>query len=56
MDWTYVAIMLTAVATGLAVYRQTRVARDWTWWEQASLVLGAFCGGMLGAKLPFSVE
>ena len=23
MDWTYVAIMLTAVATGLAVYRET---------------------------------
>ena len=53
MDWTYVAIMAAAVATGLAVYSRTRQPRDWAWWEQASLVLGAFCGSMLGAKLPF---
>ena len=53
MDWTYVAIMAAAVATGLAVYSRTQQPRDWAWWEQASLMLGTFCGSMLGAKLPF---
>lgn len=53
MDWKYVAIMAAAVGVGLAVYSRTRQPRDWTWWEEASLVVGAFCGSMIGAKLPF---
>ena len=53
MDWIYVAIMATAVTTGVALYHLTRKPLDLIWWERSFIVLGAFCGGILGAKLPF---
>jgi hypothetical protein len=53
MDWTYAAIMLAAVAAGWTLFqrqsRQPGVPR----WQLAAIALGAFCGGMIGAKLPF---
>jgi prolipoprotein diacylglyceryltransferase/pyruvate-formate lyase-activating enzyme len=52
-NWTYTAIMLAAVATGFALYRWTREPLGLTGWEKFGVALGAFCGGMLGAKLPF---
>jgi uncharacterized radical SAM superfamily Fe-S cluster-containing enzyme/prolipoprotein diacylglyceryltransferase len=53
MDLTYSAIMLTAVATGFTLFALQRHQRDVPRWQLAAIGLGAFCGGMLGAKLPF---
>ncbi|MBC8870047.1 MAG: prolipoprotein diacylglyceryl transferase [Planctomycetes bacterium] len=53
MNWTYVAIMSAAIATGFLLYRRMREPADRKWWETLGIGLGAFCGGMIGAKLPF---
>ncbi len=53
MDWTYVAIMALAVITGVGLYYLTRKPLELAWWERLLLVAGAFCGGIIGAKLPF---
>jgi uncharacterized radical SAM superfamily Fe-S cluster-containing enzyme/prolipoprotein diacylglyceryltransferase len=53
MDWTYSAIMLAAVATGWILLRRQSRPSDVPAWQMASIALGAFCGGMIGAKLPF---
>ena len=53
MNWTYAAIMLAAVATGIVLFRRTQEPLGLNGWEKFGLGLGAFCGGMIGAKLPF---
>src|SRR3954454_24084464 len=53
MPWTYPAFMGLAVATGIVLSRRTQPALGLTVWERLGLGLGAFCGGMIGAKLPF---
>jgi phosphatidylglycerol---prolipoprotein diacylglyceryl transferase len=53
MNWTYAGIMVLAVATGAAISRLTQSRLGLTWWERAGIGLGAFCGAMIGAKLPF---
>ena len=53
MNWTYLAIMAAAVATGLVLFRRTQEPLGLSGWEKLGLALGAFCGSMLGAKLPF---
>jgi uncharacterized radical SAM superfamily Fe-S cluster-containing enzyme/prolipoprotein diacylglyceryltransferase len=53
MNWPYMGIMSLAVATGFVLYRRTREELDLKWWETLGVGLGAFCGGMIGAKLPF---
>ena len=53
MDWTYLAIMAAAVATGFVLYRRTQEPLGLAWWEKLGIGLGAFSGGMIGAKLPF---
>jgi uncharacterized radical SAM superfamily Fe-S cluster-containing enzyme/prolipoprotein diacylglyceryltransferase len=53
MDWTYRAIMLAAVATGWILFRRQPRPPDVRPREMAAIALGAFCGGMIGAKLPF---
>jgi uncharacterized radical SAM superfamily Fe-S cluster-containing enzyme/prolipoprotein diacylglyceryltransferase len=53
MNWTYVAIMAAAVLTGFFVYLRTREPLGLSAWETLGVGLGAFCGGMIGAKLPF---
>jgi phosphatidylglycerol:prolipoprotein diacylglycerol transferase len=51
--WVYPALMAASITTGVVVSRFTRrpigLSRD----ARLALGLGAFCGGMLGAKLPF---
>ncbi len=47
------AIMVAAVATGATLFYRTRQPLGLTNWQIGSLVLGAFCGSMIGAKLPF---
>lgn len=53
MNWTYAAIMLAAWATafGLLLLRRQPLGVDRR--GLAAIALGAFCGGMIGAKLPF---
>ena len=53
MDWTYAAIMIVAVATGVLLFVRTREPLGLKLWQKSGLALGAFCGGMIGAKLPF---
>src|SRR5512137_2994006 len=53
MDWIYIAIMAAAVGTGFVLYRRLRVPLDLKAWEKLAIALGAFCGGMIGARLPF---
>src|SRR3954471_9506652 len=53
MPSAYPFIMLAAVAVGLSLSRLTQPALGLTRWERLGIGLGAFCGGMIGAKLPF---
>jgi phosphatidylglycerol:prolipoprotein diacylglycerol transferase len=53
VDWIYPAIMGAAVMTGVLISRRTQKPLGLTGMERLAISLGAFCGGMLGAKLPF---
>ena len=53
MNWKYSAIMLAAVATGVILARRTQQQQPLSRVERWGIALGAFCGAMLGAKLPF---
>jgi phosphatidylglycerol---prolipoprotein diacylglyceryl transferase len=53
MNWAYPAIMGAAVATGVLVSRRTQRPLGLSRTGRLALGLAAFCGGMLGAKLPF---
>ena len=53
MNWTYASIMLAAWATGFALLLLNRQPLGASRRDLAALALGAFCGGMIGAKLPF---
>jgi phosphatidylglycerol---prolipoprotein diacylglyceryl transferase len=53
MTWAYPAIMGVAILTGVLVSRRTQRPLSLTPTERLALGLGAFCGGMFGAKLPF---
>src|SRR5688572_29162927 len=52
-DWTYSLIMLAAVATGALLSRGSQAGLGLPWVERLAIGLGAFCGAMIGAKLPF---
>jgi phosphatidylglycerol:prolipoprotein diacylglycerol transferase len=47
--------MGVAVTAGVVVSRRTQQPLGLTRWERLGLGIGAFCGGMLGAKLPFAL-
>lgn len=51
----YALIMLAAVATGALVARRTQRSLGLTRREKLGIGLGAFCGAMIGAKLPFAL-
>lgn len=53
MDWTYAAITAAAIAAGGALFWRQPRPPDMRPWEMGAIAVGAFCGGMLGAKLPF---
>mgnify|MGYP001455843289 CR=1 FL=1 len=48
--------MILAVAIGFAVSHRTQSSLALTWQQKLGLSLGAFCGAMVGAKLPFLFE
>lgn len=53
MLWAYPVIMGIAVTTGVVVSRRTQRPLPLGPGERLAIGLGAFCGGMIGAKLPF---
>jgi phosphatidylglycerol:prolipoprotein diacylglycerol transferase len=53
VDPIYALIMATAISVGILVVRYTQVALPLTPREKFYIGLGAFCGAMIGAKLPF---
>jgi phosphatidylglycerol:prolipoprotein diacylglycerol transferase len=53
MNWAYPALMGAAIATGVVVSRRTPKPAGLSRRARLALGLAAFCGGMLGAKLPF---
>lgn len=52
-DPIYAVIILAAIATGVILARTTQGSLPLTPREKFFIGLGAFCGAMLGAKLPF---
>lgn len=53
MPWTYPLIMSLALATGWLVSRGTQRTLPLRPGQRLGIGLGAFLGGMIGAKLPF---
>ena len=53
MDWAYAAIMLTALLSCGLLLRRSQAGLGLLWWQKIGIGMGAFCGAMIGAKLPF---
>jgi phosphatidylglycerol---prolipoprotein diacylglyceryl transferase len=53
MTCSYPVIMLAAVATGILLSRGRQAALGLDRGQRFGIALGAFCGAMIGAKLPF---
>jgi phosphatidylglycerol:prolipoprotein diacylglycerol transferase len=49
----YTIIMIAAIATGALLARRTQQSLGLTPRQRLGVALGAFCGAMIGAKLPF---
>lgn len=49
----YAAMMLLAIVVGAVLLKFSQSEMKLPWWQKAALGIGAFCGGMIGAKLPF---
>jgi phosphatidylglycerol:prolipoprotein diacylglycerol transferase len=49
----YPLVMAAAVAAGWLIARRTQAAVDLTPPQRWAIALGAFCGGMIGARLPY---
>lgn len=52
-DWGYRLIMATAMIAAYLVSRATQRELGISKWQRCGLLLGAFCGAMIGAKLPY---
>lgn len=48
-------IMLTALAAGMALSQRRQARLPLTNRQRIAIAIGAFCGGMLGSKLPFAL-
>ena len=53
MTWTYPAIMLSAITASVLISRHTQKGTPLSGWEKVGIGLGAYCGAMIAAKLPF---
>jgi phosphatidylglycerol:prolipoprotein diacylglycerol transferase len=53
IDWMYTGIMLLSILTAAWLYRKSQPTAQLTRRQRWAVGLGAFCGGMIGAKLPF---
>ncbi|MCC6510377.1 MAG: prolipoprotein diacylglyceryl transferase [Pirellulaceae bacterium] len=54
--WSYSLIMLAAIGSGWWLLRGTQSQLHLSPREKVAIALGAFCGAMLGAKLPFALS
>lgn len=54
--WTYPLIMLTALGVGTWLLRRQQASIALPAWQKFAIGIGAFCGAMLGAKLPFALS
>ena len=52
-DWGYQLIMGAAMIAAYLVSRATQRNLGIGKWQRCGLLLGAFCGAMIGAKLPY---
>lgn len=50
---SYLAIMLLAIGVGASLLRRTQQPLRLPRWHKLGIAAGAYCGAMLGAKLPF---
>src|SRR5436190_16368149 len=53
MNWRYSAIMAVAIGVAAGLSRLTQRRLPLSRVEKIGIGLGAFCGAMIGAKLPF---
>jgi len=53
MNWNYTVIMFSAITISVLISRHTQKGLALTFWQKAGLGLGAYCGAMIAAKLPF---
>src|SRR5690242_18521693 len=51
----YTLIMFLAVASGAALLKLSQRSLPMPWEDKLAIGVGAFCGAMLGAKLPFAL-
>ncbi len=56
VPWIYPWIMLASLATALALRSRTPQPSGLTSRQRLGIGLGAFCGAMIGAKLPFALS
>jgi phosphatidylglycerol:prolipoprotein diacylglycerol transferase len=54
-DIRYTLLMLAAILLCSALLRRTQAKLPLAWWQKVGIGIGAFCGAMLGAKLPFAL-
>jgi phosphatidylglycerol:prolipoprotein diacylglycerol transferase len=55
VPWIYPLIMLASLATAVALSRRSPLPSSLTPRQRFGVALGAFCGSMIGAKLPFAL-
>lgn len=53
VNLAYTLVMLAAVGTGFVLSRRSQARLDVSAGQRLGVAVGAFCGAMLGAKLPF---
>src|ERR1700730_12627981 len=53
VPWIYPIIMALSLATGILLSRRTQPALGLSPKQRLAIGLGAYCGAMIGAKLPF---
>lgn len=56
VDWSYSALMLTAVLVGIALTRRPQQSLRLNIEQRVAIGLGAFCGAMIAAKAPFALS
>jgi phosphatidylglycerol:prolipoprotein diacylglycerol transferase len=55
LPWIYPFIMLASLATAVVLARRTPMPSVLTSRQRFGIALGAFCGSMIGAKLPYAL-
>lgn len=55
-DYCYPLLMLSAIVLCSAMLRKRQAKLPIAGWQKLGIGIGAFCGAMLGAKLPFALS